>query len=311
MRLPQLPVPSGIRQLLQIARGVMVGLRIDRDSLRAGAHALIPASLLAAILILITIVAALAVAPLTSADLVTILFAAAPGGLTEMSLMSINFGADAAGVATVQLVRVLLTLAVIDVLLKKLGSQGDESDSESKGAPGNQEEGQDNNAKEDLKNFGMAALCGIVVGAIGIVSQVPAGGIIGALVGSAAFRLLTGRFVPIKKFRQGVQILAGAVIGLEVSSSFFSELVKLAGAGTLIIFAQMLLWFAMSWLLVKIFRYDVSTSALASSPGGISGVVPAADEAGADAVVVTFIHLVRLSAIVVVVPLLVALFFGR
>jgi len=315
--LPQLPVPSWIRQLLQIALGVMVGLRIDRDSLRAGAHALIPASLLAAVLILTTVVAALATAPLTSADLVTVLFAAAPGGLTEMSLVSINFSADAAGVATVQLVRVLLTLAVIDVLLKKFVSQGEESESESEDAPGNQEEDQDEasaakeESKENLKNFGMAVPLGTLGGAIGIISQLPAGGIIGALVGSAAFRLLTGRFVPIEKFRQGVQVLAGVVIGLEVSSSFFGELVKLAGAGALIILAQMLLWLAMSWLLVKVFRYDVLTSALASSPGGISGVVPAADEAGTDAVVVTFIHLVRLSAIVVVVPLIVAFFFGR
>jgi uncharacterized membrane protein AbrB (regulator of aidB expression) len=38
-------------------------------------------------------------------------------------------------------------------------------------------------------------------------------------------------------------------------------------------------------------------------------VVATASEAEADEVVVTFVHLVRLSAIVVVVPILVALFF--
>jgi membrane AbrB-like protein len=307
--LPQLSIPSWGRYVLQILLGMMVGLRIDRESLRSGAHALVPASLLAAILILTTVAAALLTAPLTSADLVTVLFAAAPGGLTEMSLISMNFGADAAGVATVQLARVLLALAVIDVLLSRFGPKG-----QSEPASDDQEEQNDVPAKikykEGLKRFGWATPWGMLGGVIGVISPIPAGGIIGALVGCAAYRLLTGNFVPMKRFRIGVQVLAGGAIGLEVSSNFFSELVRLAGAGALIILAQMLLWLLMSWLLVRFFHYDLSTSALASSPGGISGVVPAAAEAGADEVVVTFIHLVRLSAIVAIVPIIIALFFG-
>jgi membrane AbrB-like protein len=271
-------------------------------------HALIPASLLATILILTTVVAALLTAPLTSADLVTTLFAAAPGGLTEMSLISMNFGADAAGVAAVQLVRVLVALAVIDVLLSRFGPKGRSEPA----SDGHEEEQNDIPAKveymEGLKRFGVAAPWGILGGVIGIVSPAPAGGIIGALLGCALYRLLTGSVVPMKRFRIGVQTLAGGVIGLEVSTNFFRELVKLAGAGALIILAQMLLWFLTSWLLVRFFHYDLSTSALASSPGGLSGVVPAAGEAGADEVVVTFIHLVRLSMIVAVVPL-VAMFW--
>jgi len=308
--LPQLSIPSWVRYVLQILLGMMVGLRIDRGTLRSGMHALIPASLLATILILTTVAAALLTAPLTSADLVTTLFAAAPGGLTEMSLISMNFGVDAAGVAAVQLVRVLVALAVIDILLSRFGPIG-----QSEPASDGQEEEQEDipakvKYKEGLKRFGAAAPWGIFGGVIGAISPVPAGGIIGALIGCAAYRLLTGSFVPMKSFRIGVQALAGGVIGLEISTNFFSELLRLAGAGALIILAQMLLWYLMSWLLVRLFHYDLSTSALASSPGGLSGVVPAAGDAGTDEVVVTFIHLVRLSAIVTIVPLIVALFFG-
>jgi uncharacterized membrane protein AbrB (regulator of aidB expression) len=42
----------------------------------------------------------------------------------------------------------------------------------------------------------------------------------------------------------------------------------------------------------------------------MSEVVSTASQGGADVVIVTFIHLVRLSSIVVVVPVLVVLFFG-
>ena len=56
------------------------------------------------------------------------------------------------------------------------------------------------------------------------------------------------------------------------------------------------------------FDYDLATATLASTPGGLSGVVATVSEAEADAVIVTFVRLVRLSTIVVV-PVLVALFF--
>jgi membrane AbrB-like protein len=308
--LPQLSVPSGINRLLQIMLGTLVGLRMTRASLRSGAHALIPASLLATVLIITAIFSALVAAYLTSLDIVTALFAAAPGGMTEMSTVSIGFGADGAAVTTVQLVRVLLAVLVINVLLGRLRSKG-EQESETRRQEEQRDDAQRIGYREELKRLGAAVSWGGLGGLVGLISPVPAGGIIGALAGSAAFRLLTERPVPVKRFQLGVQVLAGVVIGLGVSGEFLSQLVRLAGAGALIISVQMLLWLVAGWLLVKVFRYDLPTAALASSPGGMSEVVATANQAGADVVIVTFVHLVRLGTIIVVVPVLVTLFFGR
>lgn len=107
-------------------------------------------------------------------------------------------------------------------------------------------------------------------------------------------------------------MLSGGVIGVEISGRFFSEVFMLAVVGGLIICVQMVLWFMASWLLTtRLFRYGVPTAALASSPGGISGVVPAANQAGADVAVVSFAQLIRLGTIVAVVPVFVALFFAQ
>jgi membrane AbrB-like protein len=254
-----------------------------------------------------SVVSALIAASLASIDIVTALFAAAPGGLTEMSVASVSFGADGVAVATVQLVRVLLALVVINVLLSRFGPKDEcaphqEQDDTPVGRTGR---------VEDLKELGAAAPWGTLGGLVGIVSSIPLGGVIGALVGSAAFRLLTGRRVPLKKFQLAVQALAGGIIGLGVSGDFLRELVQLAWAGALIISVQMLLWLAMGWLLVRFFRYSLPTATLASSPGGISAAISTAGQAGADVVIVTFTHLMRLSTIIVVVPVLVALVFGR
>jgi membrane AbrB-like protein len=308
--LPQPSVPSFVNALLQIMLGMLVGFRMTREELRSGVPALIPASLATAVLVFSAIGSALLVVPFTSVDIVTALFAAAPGGLTEMSVVSVSFGADGAAVATVQLVRVLLALVVINILLRRFESKGG-----SEPASHNQEQDSartdSTRPAEHIKGLGVAAPWGILGGLAGIVSSAPAGGIIGALIGSAAFRLLSERPVPVRKFQLGVQALGGGVIGLSVSSNFLSELVWHAGAWALILFTQMLLWLTLGWLLVRLFRYDLSTATLASTPGGMSAVISTAGPAGADVVIVTFFHLMRLSTIIVVVPVLVALIFGR
>jgi uncharacterized protein len=314
--LPQLAIPPGTYGLLQILLGMLVGFRMTRVELREGARALLPASLLAVVIISASVGAALVAVQLTSLDPVTALFAAAPGGLTEMTAVGASFGADGAAVASVQLVRVLLAVAVVDVVLQRLGHKGDEPDSgdesESKGGDRGQDDAPNRWAehKGDLKNLAVAAPWGIVGGLIGIATSLPAGGIIGALACSAAFRLLTERPVPVETFQVGVQAISGVVIGLGISGDFLGQILRLAGAGALIISTQMVLWFAMSWLLGRFFDYDLPTAILAPSPGAMSAVVSTADEARADTVVVTFIQLVRLNAVIVVVPLLVALLFN-
>jgi membrane AbrB-like protein len=314
--LPQLAIPPETYGLLQILLGMLVGFRMTRVELREGARALLPASLLAVVIISASVGAALVAVQLTFLDPVTALFAAAPGGLTEMTAVGASFGADGAAVASVQLVRVLLAVAVVDVVLQRLRHKGDEPDSgdgsKSKGGDRGQDDAPNRWAehKGDLKNLAVAAPWGIVGGLIGIATSLPAGGIIGALACSAAFRLLTERPVPVGTFQVGVQAISGVVIGLGISGDFLGQILRLAGAGALIISTQMVLWFAMSWLLGRFFVYDLPTAILAPSPGAMSAVVSTADEARADTVVVTFVQLVRLNAVIVVVPLFVALFFN-
>ncbi len=143
--------------------------------------------------------------------------------------------------ASVQLVRVLLAVVVVDVVLQSLGRRGGKPDSGDESESKGEDEGQDDapdrwvEIKGVLKNLAVATPWGIVGGLVGIATSLPAGGIIGALVCSAAFRLLTERPVLVGKFQVGVQAISGVVIGLEVSGDFLGQILRLAGAGALII----------------------------------------------------------------------------
>jgi uncharacterized membrane protein AbrB (regulator of aidB expression) len=64
----------------------------------------------------------------------------------------------------------------------------------------------------------------------------------------------------------------------------------------------MCLWPFVYLMLRKLFQYRAPTALLASAPGGMSEIVSSAPDAGADLTVVAFGHLVRLTAVIVVIP---------
>lgn len=236
-------------------------------------------------------------------DLRTALFAAAPGGITEMSTVASALGADGAAVTTVHLVRLLLAIAVVAVLTR-ISVDGDPGPGSSRG-PHEFLPSTTGDSGEKRRWLVLAVLGGCAGGIAGLLTPLPAGGVIGALIGSAAFRLIRSG-PPAWGLRTGVQVLAGAVIGLRISDEFFEGLAGLAAASTVIVGTQMLFWLAAYHLLLRSFAYENATAVFASAPGGMSELVSSADQAGANTPVVAFIHLVRLSATICTVPLLAA-----
>lgn len=295
---PLLPPFPGGNSLLQLSVGVLVGSRFTRTSLSAGMRSLLPALLLAAILLLAGVLLALFVSRTMSVDLLTALFAAAPGGMTEMSTVGAIFGGDGAVIASVHLVRILLAIlavAVISSLLKTRRPSGRGRGREDAGGPGPR-------ASARARALFPVLAGGVLGGAGGIASSVPTGALVGALCGSAAVALWRDISVPSSGLRILVQALGGAAIGLRVEADFFSGLADWAAAGAVIVGAQMLLWTLTYLALRKLFGYDTATALFASAPGGMSDIVSSAPEAGADLTVVAFGHLVRITTVIVVLP---------
>jgi hypothetical protein len=152
---------------------------------------------------------------------------------------------------------------------------------------------------------------GLAGGLIGLAMPLPAAGVIGALIGAGVTRLAIPGPVPERSFSLLVQGLSGGIIGLGLSPRFFETLVQLAGATAVVNFVQMLVWLAAGYLLVRVFGFDPRTASFASAPGGMGTLLSITGETGADLVKVAFIHLLRLSATILVVPLLVAALIAR
>lgn len=306
--IPEISPPPLAGQALQVMVGVIVGFRITRDSMRSGARTLLPATVLAGVFLASGFAAAVAAVSLTGMTPVTALFAAAPGGLTEMASVGTSLGADGPAVAAVHLVRLLLVILVANLLLARV------RDEHPQRAPkdGAGREAPDGYSRPGgLAKLGAIAAAGLVGGVIGLATTpLPAAGVIGALIGAGVLRLSMTGPVPENGFFLLVQVLSGGIIGLGLSARFFETLVQLAGATAIVNTVQMLVWLVAGYLLVRVFGFDPRTASFASAPGGMGTLLSITGETDADLVKVAFIHLLRLSATILVVPLLVAAFFA-
>jgi hypothetical protein len=305
---PEVSPPPLAGQALQVMVGVIVGLRVTRDAMRSGARTLLPATVLAGVFLASGFAAAVAAVSFTGMTPVTALFAAAPGGLTEMAAVGASVGADGPAVAAVHLVRLLLVILVATLLLARapraLPPIARENDVEGEAPDGPPR-------PSGLARLSAIAAAGLAGGVIGLAATpLPAAGVIGALIGAGVLRVSVPGPVPERGFSLLVQVLSGGIIGLGLSARFLETLAQLAGATAVVNTVQMLVWLVAGYLLVRVFGFDPRTASFAAAPGGMATLISITGETDADLVKVAFIHLLRLSATILVVPLLVAAFFA-
>lgn len=303
---PEISVPPLAGQSLQVMVGVIVGLRITGESLGSGARTLFPAAVITAIFLASGLAAATAAVSLTGMSPITALFAAAPGGLTEMASVGASLGADGPSVAAIHLSRLLLVLLVANLILARMERAAAPEQAGAHAPTSTNAE-----RREGLLKLGAIAAAGLAGGIVGLtLTPLPAGGVVGALIGAGVVRLLTTGPIPERWFSSLVQVLSGVIIGLGLSAQFFEALAQIARVAILVNLTQMAVWIVAWYLLVWLFGFGTRTATFASAPGGMGILLSIIGESDADLVTVAFTHLLRLSTTIVVVPVLAAAFFG-
>ena len=301
---PSVPAPDLLGQALQVMVGVLVGFRISRESLRSGARTLLPAAILAALFLASAAAVAAAAVILTGVSPTTALFAAAPGGLTEMATIGASVGADGPAVAAVHLSRLLLVIFVANFFLARSRNREARRRSVNRGA--DEPEAPDHTPdRGGPTRLALIVGSGVAGGVLGLaLTPLPAGGVVGSLLGAGLARLCLTGAVPEGGFSLLVQAAGGGIIGLGLSAEFFATLLQLAGVALIVNATQMLAWAAAAFLLVRAFRFDPDTATFAAAPGGMGTLLSVTGETDADLVAVAFTHLFRVTATIVVVPLL-------
>ncbi|SMP68467.1 AbrB family transcriptional regulator [Anoxynatronum buryatiense] len=297
-------LPLWTRQFFQIIIGTMIGSRFSRELLRVLKKLVAPAVLVAVWMVMTGLLNGYVLARVSPLDSATALISATPGGLAEMTILAFSYHMDASKVAFFHSLRIILVYATIPMTMKWFQAH----------PPAFQRE----DASATLIHLSDAQtaplpwyslpvlrgiLLGIVGGTLGYYLGLPAGGMLGALLLIASLRIAGFQMpAPPPQIVTFAQIGMGVVLGLTFNQPFMHYLKALWLPLLVISVMQLLSGFLLAYFIHRIFRWDLLTALCACSPAGLSQMSAIALELDADPVKVSLMHLVRLLAIVLVIP---------
>lgn len=159
---------------------------------------------------------------------------------------------------------------------------------------------------------GLLALAGGLAGAgLLVLLQVPAGGIVGAVAGSAVASGIRAHPPPPYAVRVAGMVLLGCAAGVRLEAGTLHTLLHLALPLLLAIGALLALDVGLASVLVRRYGVDPVTALLACAPGGVSEMTVLAHDLNARTGIVVAVHVVRVVTVVLVVLPLLLLFLGH
>lgn len=283
-------VPSALKACLSIATGTMLGLRFNWRASSLVKELLLVTSWLAGLSFLTA-----RVLRWFGLDAPTALFAAMPGGIGEISLMSTDFHADTFMVAVLQMTRLLSTMVIFPLLVRRIGANADAAQS------------YDDRASQSTACLtDWLAICLLTVSSYLLLQtlSIPAGNIIGLMVAVGFYVKRRGLHIRIRRNVQlFVQIGIGGIVGLSVTKesvlSLGSCLLPALTLDFFIVGGSLLL----AYFLQKVSGWDWITCLLSCSPAGLSPTVLLAMEMGADSGKVAVFQMLRMALALVLAPI--------
>ncbi|MBI5303811.1 MAG: AbrB family transcriptional regulator [Chloroflexi bacterium] len=293
--MPHPEVPSFVRVLVQSVIGGTLGLKIDRKTVASTRAMILPIGGATIWFTASSLLIGYLLARLAAIDLYTSFLGTAPGGVAEMTAMAMSVQADVAFVATLQTVRLLTSNLSIPILARYRARNNGHAQPIT--TP----------AAENGSPTGLPWVVCLTISAVGGFAfdalQVPAGGVIGAMVVVASVQLARVQLqAPPLILRNVAQLGIGILVGIAFTPETVASLIQALGiviATTIatVLSAMILAYFVTRWLCV-----DAQTAMLACAPGGLSLMPVIADEVGAQSFIVSLFQLARIVVVILLMP---------
>ncbi len=290
--------PRWLGVAARITLGVTTGASVTMATVQAVARALLPVSLMIVTLMLIGLLVAWALNRWAHMPLPTALCGAAPGALAAMVSLADDLGGDAPSVASLHLVRLISVLLFMPFMATTFfvpnGSAAAALPIDAM-AP-------------EARLLRLAALlaAGLVVGYLAEHYKVPAGDFLAGMIVAAALNPTVLHLADLpESWKLFAQWVVGAATGAAVTRETLKHFKPYAVAGGLMTAFLIATGLALGWLLSAISGLDLLTCMLGTSPGGATNLVILASELGADAQLVSAMHVSRIVIIMLLLPVLV------
>jgi hypothetical protein len=293
--------------LSKITIGSFIGLRFDRNCAKLLGNLAWPSILQSFWMLSTSLVCAFLLYTLTDLPLSTALLGSTTGGVAEMALFALSLNVDVANVTILQVFRLVASMFVIPLLSSKYSDQSYQ--------PCRSFSGEEKSIDSEILNrskqreyfiFISLAMLG---GWIGTISNIPAGALLGSMVFVGLFCAFgVSMWHPPKFIRSIAQIGVGITIGMYFTRDTFYQFFSMFFPILLLSSAMIVSALVLGFLLKKFTNWNLVTCLLSAAPAGLTQMGAIAEEMGADPLIVSLMHTVRLVSILVILPILFSIF---
>lgn len=294
--------PPLLQLSVQIFSGLIIGMRFSASDVAVLKRMAAPVLLLVALVVAINIGFSFVMFSVTDLPYITSLFTTGLGGVSDLAIIAPEFGADMQQVAILQLARMVSVIIIFPPIIKRMIQRRNRR--EGLGADKSAAAPQSYGWKAD---FWLTLLCAAIGGVLFSFLRVPAGGILGSIVGTALWNILSGRGqtpLAMKDFAQG---MAGAYIGSGLTVATIMQL-QILFIPYLVMLAEIFFTaYVGAYLFVKIFKYDWPTALICCAPGGIQVMGLISADLGLEPPKIVLLHTVRILTALMTIPLIASL----
>ena len=288
-----LQVPRAPTVVSQATVGVTLGAAVAPGSLSGLAGAWWAVLAVVALTLGLSVAVALLLARVTGLDRVTAGLGLLPGAAPALVSVGDDVGADARLVATMQYARVLLVVASVPALALLLGSGSSARPGRAVGPE----------PLAGLEPVLVAVLVGLVGAGLAALARSPAASLVGPLLLSAAAGATGLLPIAVPSIASDVAfVTVGASVGLRFDRGSLRHAGRLAPYMAGGVLALTVGSAALGLVLLAALDTDPLTAYLATTPGGISSVLAATFDSGADLTIVVAVQTLRLMLLALIAP---------
>lgn len=292
-------MPVAAKISAQVVAGAFIGCSLERSDLKGFRHLLHPALILICSLVILNLVAGSLMYFLADGalDPITALFCAVPGGISNIPIIAADMNGDAPQIAIMQFVRMSIGVGVFPALTFRITKNEPQDDPHAARA-------RDivHHPKMALvRTLAIAVVCGLIFRFIGV----PAGAMVGAMLGTLAAKLCGLETSLPATVKRVAQLLSGAYIGCGILISDILSLGHLILPTVVLIAAYTINCFACGALLHKRCHMTRREGMLAATPAGASDMALISADIGVNSPDVIVLQVIRLIAVVSLFPALV------
>lgn len=150
--------------------------------------------------------------------------------------------------------------------------------------------------------FLLTLVCAFIGGTIGYKLKLPAGTLIGAMLGVTILNLIYGQSHFYIEIRVVLQLVSGAMIGSRIGRKDILELKKLILPTIILLVGMVVLNLSFGGLIYRFSNLDVATALFATAPGGVSDMALISEELGANTAYVGVLQLFRILVVFLFMP---------